>query len=224
MGLASRKSKDLTAADAYCEKEMSLLRDVPAGQEQDRGLIKLRGDAYANCAGLRIEQRRFEEAEVATEQAIAIREGRHAADPDDSSAEYDLAGAYDLMGRICWKQRRMVDSWLWYEKAYDINERLFQARPDEAERELQYLFAKSKFAVWHMVPETPEGDAAGAAILDEVAADFARLEQRGALKGQMAGSVRKMIEDNRRELASRAAKRAASQPCDDNDDPDRAVP
>ena len=204
-------ANDLTGAEAYLEKTRALLLD----QADSRDWTNLRAWMHFNYGRLRIAQNQFEEAKSELHQAIAIRESACASDVDDANSQSELARAYEQIGRACRKLRQMPEAWHWYKKSYDIRQRLYLARPDEVERELEFIFSKSRFATWYLTFDAPEADAAGAAMLDEVEAELRNLQARGVSHGWLVPELQ-VIQANRDLLAKRVAQRAASQACSED--------
>jgi len=197
-------------ARACLEKTRALLLELPAGQAESCDWTDQRARMYLNEGRLHIAQSEFEEAKSVLLQATVIRELACASDLEDANCQSELARAYEQLGKACRKLRQMPEAWDWYKKSYDIRERLFCARPDEVERELQFIFSKSKLAGWHLTFDTPEADAAAAAILDEVEVELRSLEARGVSHGWLTSELQ-VIQSNRDLLTKRAALRAASQ-------------
>jgi tetratricopeptide (TPR) repeat protein/tRNA A-37 threonylcarbamoyl transferase component Bud32 len=206
-------SNDLTGAERYLAKAMSLLSGMPEGQDKDPGWLSLRAYTYQNYGKLRIAQQRFEEAKPLLQRAIAIREAACAADPDDANSQSVLADAYDFMGRACRQLRQLEEALVWYEKSYDIRERLFRAKPDEVQRELNFILSKLKLATWHLTHDTPGEDAAGAVIVEDVQAALLALQERGVLHGRAARAYMDNVENNLCYVARHAVECAASVPC-----------
>lgn len=145
-------------ADPYCFAAVRLAERMASLRNNDPEWKRLLGFSLNLRGQMAYSEDAWEQAIGFFDQAETIREQLSVSHPDNLSLKSELAAVHGWQGQCCRKLRWFERALEHYKAEYNIRKELLSRESDSVDRIIEFVYAHTHLAAWHLSQKTTEDD------------------------------------------------------------------